>query len=340
MKILVCPDSFKGTLTAPEAAAAMAHGLRSAFPGAEIIMLPVGDGGEGTVSTIVGSPAFSGRVAEVECEVSDPLHRPVKASYHIAGSTALIESAAASGLTLLAPGERDVLKADSYGTGQLIVDALSRGATEFIVCMGGTATCDGGYGAFRAMREHDFSAARFTLLCDVDNPLLGPRGAAPVFGPQKGAGPDSLPLLEDRLERVAREYRETYGRDIGSEPFAGAAGGLAGMLMACYGATPVRGIERVLALLDFSRLAAGASLVVTGEGRADATTLSGKAAKGVLDASRRLGVPVVLVAGRVADRETLLDAGFAQVVQATPDGVDPSGRAAALLERASASLSL
>lgn len=308
-------------MTAREAAEAMGAGVREVCPDARIVSLPIGDGGEGTVEAVVSSLKD---VETVECETVDPLHRPLKAVYSIVGGkTAFIESAAASGLTLVQESERDIMRADTKGTGILMADALKRGVNEIVVCMGGTATCDGGYGAYQVMRDYDWSGIRFTLLCDVENPLCGSEGAAYIFAPQKGASPEQLPVLDGLLAERAEEYKASHGIDVRNMKYAGAAGGLAEMLMACYGATPVKGIDFVVKLLDLPYHLQGADLVLTGEGKADATTLCGKAAHGILDVSRKFNVPVALIAGKVADRETLLSAGFTDVVAATPTVPDP-----------------
>lgn len=328
MKIVVCPDSFKGTLTAAEAAEAIREGILDACPDAEVVTLPLGDGGEGTVSAL--SAALPG-VETVECATVDPLRRPVTAKYAVAGgSTALIETAAASGLTLLRQEERDIFRADTYGTGLLIADAWRRGIREFVVCMGGTATCDGGLGAYTALypvikKDPEIAKGDFTLLCDVENPLCGPRGAAAVFGPQKGAASDMVGPLDSRLRGLASLYAAIDGIDVADMKYAGAAGGLAGMLMACFRATPERGIGKVLELLDFDSRLKGVDLVVTGEGRSDLTTLSGKAPAGVLERARRRGVAVALLCGRINARDALLEAGFCRAVEAAP----PDGMATA-----------
>lgn len=344
MKIVVCPDSFKGTMSAPQAAEAIASGIRLHVPEAEVVGLPLGDGGEGTAVAIASALPGSRKVT---CGSVDPLRRPINTSYYIIkGCTALIESAAASGLTLLQPHERDILQADTFGTGLLMVDAYRKGIRDFIVCMGGTATCDAGFGALQALSrvipplssgkpgDLHCSEVRITLLCDVRNPLTGPLGAAAVFGPQKGATPEMVPILDQLLNQRAQEYRLMSGIDVTQQEFAGAAGGLAGMFMACYGANPVVGIDYVLDLLNFKNAIEGADLVVTGEGSADATTLHGKACKGVLDAAYGYGVPVVLLAGRVSDCDLLRKAGFSQVIRATPQDYDPLVPHAEYLKRA------
>lgn len=342
MKILVCPDSFKGTLTACEAAEAMARGVKDVMPQAEVASLPIGDGGEGTVDALAASLPD---VEVVECDTVDPLRRPIKARYIVSCGKAYIESAAASGLTLLTTEERDVMNADTYGTGLLLADAYRRGIRDITVGMGGTATCDGGFGAYEA-----FSAVappmstrdcRIMLLCDVTNPLLGTRGAATVFAPQKGASECEVPLLELKLGNKARFYRRFRKIDVSSMKYAGAAGGLAGMLMACYGAHPESGIMRVLQILDFpTRLECPGSpdLVITGEGRADATTLEGKAPSGVLQMAREAGVSAALIAGLVSDRETFLNAGFKYVEQASPEDGTAEMFAAEYVRRAAANV--
>lgn len=325
MRIVICPDSFKGSLTAAEASLAITEGILRHCPDAEVFRLPVGDGGEGTSMAIASS---LGQDEEITCDTFDSLRRPITASYRLVtiGSvrTALIESAAASGLTLLHPDERDIMKADTYGTGVLITDAWRRGIKDFVICMGGTATCDGGYGAFQAIMEiagEDFSSASISLLCDVVNPLCGPQGAAAVFGPQKGATPAMIPILDGRLIRQAKDYSKFKGIDTTHMEYAGAAGGLAAMFMACFGGRPARGIEKVLDLLEFDRHIEGADLVITGEGKADATTLQGKAPMGILERARRKGIPVVLLAGHLSDENHLKEAGFRMTVQATPEGM-------------------
>lgn len=323
MKILVCPDSFKGTLSASEAARCIRDGILSVRTEADVVTLPIGDGGEGTADSI--SSALQ-NMERITIPTIDPLGRPIHASYGIIdNSKAIIETAAASGLTLLRREERDVMKADTAGTGLLIADAYTRGIRSFIICMGGTATCDGGYGAYGVLKNMDLHDVSFTLLCDVDNPFCGSAGAVAVFAPQKGATPDMMPCLETNMKEKAEYYREISGIDISDSRFAGAAGGLAGMLMACYGAQPVTGINKVLELIKFDEYLKGVELVVTGEGKADATTLRGKAAKGILDATKRFDrkIDVVLVAGRVEQKELLAKTGFDHIIEATPRESDP-----------------
>lgn len=316
MKVVVAPDSYKGTMTAREAAGAMAAGMREAVPDAEVVVLPVGDGGEGTMDAI----AEGGE--RILCATLDPLGRPITAEYAIierdGHKTAVIEAAAASGITLVETEDRDIMKADTSGTGLLIADAYRRGVRDFLICMGGTATCDGGTGAFKILSETAIKDASFTLLCDVENPLCGPLGAAAVFAPQKGATTQQIPILDNRLREIALRYKEIHGIDVTHMKYAGAAGGLAGMFIACYGGRPVSGIREVLRILRLDSHLQKADLVITGEGRVDATTLSGKAPTGILEAARTRGIPVALIGGQVVDLEKLEKAGFSYI--STADG--------------------
>lgn len=308
MKIIVAPDSFKGTMTSREAADYLSRRILSMYPDAETVAIPIGDGGEGTVDALCAALDGRRRVRRVSVSTVDPLRRGITAEYAVVEGegdkpVALIESAAASGLSLVLPEERNIMKADTYGTGLLMADAINRGIREIMVCMGGTATCDGGFGALEALSGLDMANVSVTCLCDVRSPLCGPEGAAAVFGPQKGASPDEIPLLDKRLKSLAESYRSYRGTEISDLPYAGAAGGLAGMLIACCGAKAVSGIEKVLQTINFDEYLKEADLVVTGEGRADASTLAGKAAKGILDAVRNFNklhhreIPVVLMPG-------------------------------------------
>lgn len=338
MKIVIAPDSFKECLSSREVAATLGRAIRRIRLDSIIRELPLADGGEGTVAVL--TPALGGEI--VQARVSDPLGRPVMAQYGIIGETAIVEVAAACGLGLLTPEERNPLKTTTYGVGQLLLDARNRGCRQFIVGLGGSATCDGGAGMMSVpgIREA-LQGAGFEILCDVQAPFVGPEGAARVFGPQKGASPDEVEILERQMLERAESIRRDTGMDVRSVPGAGAAGGLGGAFMACFGATLRSGIDRVLDLLDFDAAVADAQLVITGEGRSDSQTLAGKAAMGVL---RRSGeVPVALLSGRVEDRESLLEAGFGPVLEVSPrdlplrQALDPS-TAKQNLEQAAARL--
>ena len=448
LKIVVAPDSFKGSLTAAQACAAIAAGAERALSGAEIISVPMADGGEGTVEALVDG--LGGRI--VECEVEGPLGRPVRARYGITRgttsctahgvacgttdgadhsvaccttdgtaygvahgatasaadgaargtahgtahgttcstthgiaydtadgaahgvacgttggaahsaadgaahdttygtalgtahyatndaacgtthdetygiATAVIEMAQASGLPLLEEGERDPLAASTFGTGQLILDALEQGARDFIIGIGGSATNDGGAGMAQALgfrlldtegaelprggaallrlgridpsgADPRIKTSRFTVACDVDNPLLGPRGASAVFGPQKGATPEDVELLDRALSKLACQMKEDLGVDVSNVPGAGAAGGLGAGSIAFLGAELKRGVDIVIGAAGLAEKMKGAALVITGEGRTDSQTLSGKTVHGVTLLAKSLGVPAVVISG-------------------------------------------
>ena len=351
-KVVVACDSFKGSFTAAEASSAVASGVLASAGGVQTVCLPVADGGEGTVEMIAG--ALGGKYVTVR--VAGPLGRPADAQYAVVrphGQTvesAVIELAQASGLPLLSPSERDPLTATTRGTGELIADAYSRGCRSFIIGLGGSATNDGGTGMLRALgvrfldsegnelpeggaplarlysidtssAREDIMRCRFTVLCDVDNPLTGPCGASAIFGPQKGASESDVALLDRALARYGECLRDITGKDIAPMPGAGAAGGTAAAFMAFFNAEMVPGIATALRLTGFDSIVSDASLIITGEGHIDAQTLSGKAPYGVLEAGMRKGVPVIALAGGVADRDRLMSAGFADVVCIVPSGM-------------------
>jgi glycerate kinase len=285
---LASPASLKGVLTPLEAAAALALGLRS-VEGVEARQVPVADGGEGTAEVLRATLGGEWQTAVV----SDPLRRPVEACWLVLGDgTAVVEAAEALGLPLIAPADRDPLRASSAGLGELIEHALAAGARALIVCIGGTATVDGGAG-MRAVLGDRLRAVRVRAACDVRNPLLGERGAARAFGAQKGADAAAIDELERRLAAMSElaPYRDLRG--------AGAGGGL-GASLASVGAELVEGAELVLDLVAFDDLARGAGLVITGEGTVDATTFEGKAPGAVLAHCRALGVRCELFGGLVA----------------------------------------
>ena len=316
MKVIIAPDSFKECLSSPQVAAAMADGARARWPEAQVVEIPLADGGEGTLEVL--SSALGAR--PMKADVHDPLGRCIEARYACVGRTAIIEVAQAVGLSLLSPAERNPLKASSLGLGELLVAAYDEGCTRFVVGLGGTATCDGGAGMLLAPGIERLRGTSFELLCDVDAPFVGSRGAAKVFAPQKGATPQEVEVLEERMHAQAQALLEQTGVAVSALPGAGAAGGLAGALMACFGATMQPGIDRVLDLVHFNDALLGASLIITGEGKTDAQTLMGKVPMGVL---RRAGakagaVPVALLSGRIEDRHALEHAGFGPVMEVTP----------------------
>jgi glycerate kinase len=342
MKIVLAPDKFKGSLTAPEVAEALAEGLREVLPGAELVLVPVADGGEGTVGAALGA-GFSPRRARV----SGPTGAPLTAEFAVepSGGRAVVEMAAASGLDVLPGGITDARNATSLGTGQLIRAALDAGAREIILGVGGSSCTDGGAGmlqglgarftddggnelplggaALARIAQVDLGGldarlddARLILAADVDNPLLGEHGAAAVFGPQKGATPSDVAELDAALARFA----EVLGAEMGARAAAakdasgaGAAGGV-GYAALALGAHRRRGIDVVVEFTGLRHKVEGAALVVTGEGSLDAQSLAGKAPVGVASVARALGVPVVAVCGRtLLDQATLRGAGFSAV---------------------------
>jgi glycerate kinase len=289
VRALASPASLKGVLTPAEAAAHLAAGLRR-VDGVEADEAPVADGGEGTAAVLQAALGGTWRTAAV----ADPLGRPVAARWLLLpDGTAVMEAAEAIGLPRLRPEERDPLAASSRGLGELLLAALVDQPTSLLVCVGGTATVDGGVGMLAAVGSR-LAGTRMRVACDVSNPLLGPRGAARVFGPQKGADAETVELLERRLAGL--EHLAPFADVRG----AGAGGGL-GAAFASVGAELVDGAELVLDRIGFDRRAAGAALVVTGEGTVDATTFDGKAPGTVRAHCARLGVRCELFGGVVAD---------------------------------------
>lgn len=338
VQILIAPDSFKDCLGALEVAGALGRGIQRFLPDAGIVMVPMADGGEGTVESIIH--ATGGKLVRVG--VSDPLGRPVDSFFGISGDgqIAVIEMAAASGIELLEPGERNPWITSTAGTGQLIRHALDRGCASFLLGIGGSATNDGGTGmasalgirfldergkpvnpgggALGALRRIDMSGldprigqAKIRVACDVTNPLTGPEGASVVYGPQKGADPEMVKALDHNLARLARLIDEQLGIKIDRIPGAGAAGGLGAGLMAFLGAELVKGFDMVATTVGLEEEVARADLVITGEGRMDRQTRFGKTPHGVALMARKRGKPVIGVAGTLDEGyEELYDHGF------------------------------
>jgi glycerate kinase len=323
MRVLVCPDKFRGTLGAAAAAEAIATGWRRIRPDDEIDLAPMADGGEGTAEALVGD---DGRW--VRATVEGPLGDPVEAALAIAADgTAVVESARASGLAVLAGSRRDPRRTSTSGTGRLLAHALDEGATTVLVCLGGSATNDGGTGMAAALGARFLdgggaplapggaallSLARIDLtgldprlahtrivgLADVTNPLTGPNGASAVFGPQKGASPDDVWLLDRALVHLAAVTEHDLGASPADEPGAGAAGGLGFGLVAFLGARLRPGAVAVAEAVGLDERIAAADLVITGEGAFDATSLGGKVVGHVLASARTAGVPAAILAGR------------------------------------------
>ena len=289
--------------------------MAEVYPDCEVIKLAVADGGEGTVEALVDT--LGGHLEWAE--VSDPLGRPVKAAYGVAGDLAIIESAAACGLTLLTKEERNPLVTSTKGLGELIMAAIDKGCRKFLIGLGGSATNDGGMGMIRAEGFLEKTKGmKFTVACDVDTPYIGEHGASRVFGPQKGASEQDVEILEERLGGYALTILKETGVDVRDMAGAGAAGGLGGAFRAYLGAELKRGVDLVLDQIDFDSKIRGADLVITGEGCSDYQTLKGKTASGVLERAKRQGIPVALVSGAVRDEQMLRDGGFGIIEAVSP----------------------
>ena len=325
MKIRIAMDSFKGSLTSTEAGNAVAAGFGKIFPEADIRVYPMADGGEGTVQALA---ALGGTVRTVK--VRDPLCRPIEAQYLLlSDGTAVMEMAAAAGLPLLEPQERNPLVTTTFGVGEMIADALRGGCTKFLLGIGGSATNDGGAGMLTALGwrladaqgnpivngaqgllslcsidEKDVLPlvrnAQFTVACDVTNPLCGARGASAVFAPQKGAKPAEIPVLDGALARFAQVAKTVYPDADKEAAGAGAAGGLGFGLKTFLNADLRSGVESVMRLTGLTEALADADLVIVGEGRMDAQTVMGKAPAGVAKLAKQYGAAVIGIAGSIA----------------------------------------
>lgn len=359
MKIVIASDSFKGSLASIEVAQSIEMGIFDVFPSCDVVKVAVADGGEGTMDALCQS--LGGRFIRIP--VQDPIGRTIFASYVILedGNTAVLDMSSASGLTLLTPSERNPMLTSTYGTGQLIDDAIGRGCRRFLVGIGGSATNDAGMGLLTALGYRFLDAegnelpgagaslskvcgidcsgvsqavrdSEFIVACDVDSPLYGPDGAAYVFAPQKGADPDMVKALDDGLRHYADVVASYIGKipmhagpsctgetqimkDAASMPGAGAAGGLGYAFVAFFGARLQRGVDMVLDAVGFDSIIEGADLVITGEGRIDAQTLTGKTPYGVLQRASRQNIPVIALAGSVALDDS---SGFTAIRQITP----------------------
>lgn len=315
MKIVIAPDSYKECLSSREVATAMADAALQACPSAEVVQIPLADGGEGTLDVLAG--AIGAKLHKAR--VSDPLGRTIDARFATLGDTGIIEVAQACGLHLLASAERNPIVAYSKGVGELIMEAFRKGCRRLVIGLGGSATCDGGAGMLSVPGVKD--ALRETtveLLCDVDNPFIGPEGAARVFAPQKGASPADVEVLEARMAGLARLMAAETGVDVSSVPGAGAAGGLGGALIAYADAEVRSGVDTVMRYTHFDAEVVDADLVFTGEGRSDFQTLNGKVPYGVLQHCK--GMKVALLSGAVDANavDAFYDAGFWLVRAVTP----------------------
>lgn len=369
MKIICAPDSFKGSLTAEAASDAMARGIRHSNPDALIEVCPISDGGEGFTQAI----AMANRHTMKVSRCNDPLGRPVDAEWCLlhgedGHDTAIIEMASASGLILLKSNELDATRASTFGTGQLIQHALDASATSIVLGIGGSATNDGGCGMAQALGVRfydqdqrlieapmaggllncltriDLSAAdprlkdiQVTVACDVTNPLTGLDGASHIYGPQKGATPEQVEQLDAGMCHLARLWRDQLGKDVEHTPGAGAAGGLGAGLMAFCNATLKPGLDIVLEKVRFDERVHGCDLCLTGEGRLDGQSLSGKAVLGVARAAAKHNVPTVALVGSLGPgHEKTLEAGlkdYIEIGRGLP-AQESIARAAELLEKA------
>ena len=366
MKIVIASDSFKGSLSSIEVAESVEKGILDVLPSCNVVKVAVADGGEGTKEALCQT--LGGKTVEIPVE--DPIGRTINASYVILedGVTAVLEMSSASGLTLLTPSERNPMLTSTYGTGQLIDDAIGRGCRRFLVGIGGSATNDGGMGMLEALGYRFLDAdgnelsgigaslskvcriddsrvlqavreSEFIVACDVDSPLYGPDGAAYVFAPQKGADPEMVRALDDGLRHFAEViamymnssengssdnldkkdgcllFNGNVIQDVSLMPGAGAAGGLGYAFVTFLGARLKRGVDMVLDAIGFDKMIEGADLVITGEGRIDAQTLTGKTPYGVLQRASCQGISVMALAGLVDLDDS---SGFTAIRQITP----------------------
>jgi glycerate 2-kinase len=352
MKIVVAPNPFKGSLSAAEAAAAIARGVREAMPDAEVVEIPVADGGDGTVEALVS--ARRGTYGEVEVE--GPLGDPVRATYGLidGGRSGVVELASASGLTLIPVERLDPRKASTYGFGQLLEAVRNQGVASIIAGIGGSATNDGGAGMAQALGyrlldgsgrdlprggaalahldridqsgfDQRWRSMSVMVASDVTNPLTGPEGASHVYGPQKGADPEAVRELDRALAHLAEVIERDLGKQVGEIPGAGAAGGAGAGLVAFLGAQLVKGAPLVVDASGFDEALVGARLVITGEGRVDGQTAFGKAPGEVAKRAKAAGIPTLLLAGsRGPGWESLSSMGVTSVVTLAQEA-DPEG---------------
>lgn len=323
MKICIASDSFKGSNTSQRAGEQIAKGIRKVFPDALIKIIPIGDGGEGTVDAVITQ--MGGTIRHITAV--GPLGEPVEASYGTAGSTAVIEMAAASGLPLIPEEKKNPLITTTYGTGEMILDAVRQGCTRILIAIGGSATNDGGVGMAQALgysftdsqgseigygggsldkitsidasTATDLSDVEIEIMCDVSNPLCGPNGASAVYGPQKGATEEMVRQLDANLNHLARKTEEFLGIDCAEIPGSGAAGGLGFGLTAFAGGTLRSGIEAVLEAIGFSDEIKDMDLLITGEGKMDGQSIYGKAPVGAAQAAKKYSIPVLAIVGDI-----------------------------------------
>lgn len=346
MKILIAVDSYKGSLTSLEAGQAIQAGIQNVSDIHNIEIIPIADGGEGILSVMLHT--LGGKVQTVS--VQNPCMESIEAEYGIStdGGTAFIEMANASGLPLLQDFQRNPTETTTYGTGELIRDALEKGCKEFIIGIGGSATNDAGTGMLQALGyrfldkdgnplgqggkilgnivhictqnvHKELKNAHFIVACDVNNPFYGPNGAAHIFARQKGANDSMIEELDRGMRSFANVIHQTTGKDISHVPGSGAAGGMGGGLLAFLNAELKSGAELILDLCQFKEKATNADLILTGEGRIDRQSLMGKIPGKILEIGKQKGVPVIAIAGCVEDKDSLLEADFQGVYETKPD---------------------
>lgn len=347
-KIVLAIDSFKGCLSSKEIEQCIAEEIHRILPSCQTVCIPIADGGEGMLDTLI--EATQGTF--VSTQAHDPLMRIRPARYGILGDqrTAIIEMAEINGLTTLSPIERNPMKTSTYGTGELIKDALEKGFRRFIIGIGGSATNDAGMGMMQALGAHLYNKqgneleqggkimeqiahidlnhlhpalkeATFIVACDVQNPFCGPQGAAYVFARQKGANEEQIRQLDEGMRHLALLIERDFSYNINKVKGSGAAGGLGGAFATFLQAHLQSGIDLLLDAVDFDRKITNADWIITGEGKADRQTAEGKVPAGVLKRAKKANIPVMLIAGKVEDKACLKQMGFARIVQVSPDNL-------------------
>lgn len=347
-KIVLAIDSFKGCLSSKEIEQCIAEEIHRILPSCQTVCIPIADGGEGMLDTLI--EATQGTF--VSTQAHDPLMRIRPARYGILGDqrTAIIEMAEINGLTTLSPIKRNPMKTSTYGTGELIKDALEKGFRRFIIGIGGSATNDAGMGMIQALGAHLYDKqgneleqggkimeqiahidlnhlhpalkeATFIVACDVQNPFCGPQGAAYVFARQKGASEEQIRQLDEGMRHLALLIERDFSYNINKVKGSGAAGGLGGAFATFLQAHLQSGIDLLLDAVDFDRKITNADWIITGEGKADRQTAEGKVPAGVLKRAKKANIPVMLIAGKVEDKACLKQMGFARIVQVSPDNL-------------------
>ena len=347
-KIVLAIDSFKGCLSSKEIEQCIAEEIHRILPSCQTVCIPIADGGEGMLDTLI--EATQGTF--VSTQAHDPLMRIRPTRYGILGDqrTAVIEMAEINGLTTLSPIERNPMKTSTYGTGELIKDALEKGFCRFIIGIGGSATNDAGMGMIQALGAHLYDKqgnelgqggkimeqiahinlnhlhpalkeATFIVACDVQNPFCGPQGAAYVFARQKGASEEQIRQLDEGMRHLALLIERDFSYNINKVKGSGAAGGLGGAFATFLQAHLQSGIDLLLDAVDFDRKITNADWIITGEGKADRQTAEGKVPAGVLKRAKKANIPVMLIAGKVEDKACLKQMGFARIVQVSPDNL-------------------